>query len=48
MFDDDIEEIRRITNGGYCLENDRFKEEIGLMLSRKVIPGDPGRPRKER
>jgi putative transposase len=41
-----VDEIRQATNGNFALGNDRFKEEIGAALGRRVQPGRPGRPRK--
>ena len=37
-------DIRRSTNGNYALGNERFKQEIAMMLKRRVTPGKPGRP----
>lgn len=42
-----VDEIRTATDGNYVLGNERFKEEIGRMLSRRVTPGKPGRPKKD-
>ena len=42
-----IDEIRHATNGNYVLGNSRFKEEIALMLERRVSPLKAGRPVKE-
>lgn len=39
-----VDDIRRSTNGNYALGNERFKEEIAMMLKRRVTPGKPGRP----
>lgn len=39
-----IDDIRKMTNGNYVLGNERFKEEIGKMLGRRVTPGKAGRP----
>lgn len=41
-----LDEIRRATNGGYVLGDDRFKAELTERLGRRVIPGTPGRPKK--
>ena len=41
-----VEQIRRATNGNFVLGNDRFAEEIGAMLGRRIRPGRAGRPRK--
>lgn len=43
-----IKEIRQVTNGGYCLGNDRFKHKIGFILGRSVNRGKPGRPKKKK
>ncbi|MDX2421179.1 MAG: transposase, partial [Amphritea sp.] len=43
---DVIKEIRRSTNGSFVLGSDRFKEEISMMLKRRVIPLKAGRPFK--
>ena len=42
-----IKDIRRSTNGNYALVNNRFKEEISVMLKQRVSPGKAGRPSKE-
>ncbi len=42
-----IDEIRKVTNGNFVLGNDRFKEEVGRMLNRRVTPGKAGRPAKD-
>jgi putative transposase len=39
-----IAEIRHATNGNYALGDDRFRDEIARMLSRRVTPGVSGRP----
>jgi len=43
-----VEEIRSTVNGWYALGNERFKAQIAEMLERRVAPGAPGRPRKEK
>jgi len=43
-----LDEIRSSTNGNYVLANERFKQEIGDMLNRRMAPGKPGRPVTER
>jgi len=40
--------IRRATQGNYALGSPRFAEQIASMLGRRVAPGSPGRPRRER
>ena len=42
-----LDEIRHATNGNYALGNNRFKEEIAMMLKRRVSPLKAGRPVKE-
>jgi putative transposase len=42
-----LDEIRSSTNGNYVLGNDRFKQEIAIMLNRRVTPGKAGRPAME-
>lgn len=44
---DIIDRIRTSTNGNYALGGDRFKEEISLMLNRRVVPANAGRPAKK-
>jgi putative transposase len=41
-----VASIRRATNGNYVLGPERFQEEIGRMLQRRVVPGKSGRPVK--
>lgn len=41
-----VANIRRATNGNYVLGSERFQEEIGRMLQRRVVPGRSGRPVK--
>lgn len=41
-----LEGIRRATNGNYVLGSTRFQEEVGRMLKRRVVPGKSGRPSK--
>jgi len=43
----EIDKIRKATNGNFSLGNDRFTSEISEMLGRRVIPGKPGRPRNK-
>ena len=40
-------EIRKATNKGMALGNEKFKDEIEFNLSRRVRPKKPGRKRKE-
>ncbi len=43
-----IDEIHRATNGNFVLGNERFKEEISMVLGKRVTPGKAGRPVKNR
>ena len=43
-----VDEIRRSTNGGFALGNERFKNEIEQALGRRVTPGAPRRPPRTR
>jgi putative transposase len=45
---EEIDKIRKATNGNFALGSSRFQEEIGTMLGRRVAPGRAGRPRKAR
>lgn len=47
LEDSVIEEIRRLTNGNYALGDNRFKEEMEIMLQRRARPARAGRPRNE-
>ena len=47
MPDDLVTDIRRATAGSYALGSPRFQEQISAMLGRRVIPGVPGRRRRE-
>jgi putative transposase len=42
-----LDAIRQATNGGYCLGNERFKQEVTAVLGRRVERGKPGRPQKK-
>ena len=44
--DQQLEEIRLATNGGFVLGNQRFAKEIEATLERRVVRGQPGRPVK--
>jgi putative transposase len=44
---DDIQHIRNETNRGGVAGSDRFKDEIESALSRRVRPGQSGRPNKK-
>ena len=41
------DQIRHATNGNYALGSERFRQQVATVLSRRVSPGLPGRPRKE-
>jgi putative transposase len=41
-----VDEIRKATNGNFTLGDSRFAEQIAQALSRRVLPGKAGRPRK--
>ncbi len=43
---DIIKEIRNSTNGNFVLGSERFKEEVSMMLKRRVTPLKAGRPFK--
>jgi putative transposase len=42
--DDELNQIRSATNGNYVFGSERFQEQIGEMLGRRVVKGNPGRP----
>jgi putative transposase len=42
-----LDEIRKATNGNYVLGNNRFQQEIAAALGRRVTPGKTGRPGKK-
>ena len=44
---EEIDKIRKATNGNFALGNDWFTKKISEMLRRRVTPGKPGRPRKK-
>lgn len=41
-----VDEIRLATNGNFALGEERFRDEIAVMLGRKASRGRPGRPRR--
>ena len=43
----EIDRIRKNTNGGFSLGNNRFHIEISTMIGRRVTPGKAGRPKKK-
>jgi putative transposase len=45
---EEIDKIRKATNGNYALGNKQFKEEISKIVGRRVTPGKAGRPRKKK
>jgi putative transposase len=42
----EIDKIRKATNGGFALGDNRFHAEISTRLGRRVTPGKAGRPKK--
>ncbi len=42
-----VDEIRTATNGNYALGSSHFQEQVAMVLKRRVVPGKPGRPRKQ-
>ena len=48
MGDADLETIRKSTNTGWVLGNDKFKEEVSGLLDRRVEPCGRGGDRKSR
>ncbi len=42
-----VDEIRAATNGNFVLGNARFKDDVARMLDRRVVPGNPGRPKAD-
>ena len=46
LTDDQLLQIRQCTNAGAVIGNDRFRQQIELMLGRSVPTGKIGRPRK--
>ena len=38
---------RKATNGNFALGDERFSDEIAMMLGRRAKPGRSGRPRKQ-
>jgi putative transposase len=43
---EELEQIRKATNGNYVLGDKRFQQEIEYTLGRRVTPGKRGRPRR--
>ena len=41
-----INDIRASTNGNFVLGCERYKEEVSIMLKRRVVPAKAGRPLK--
>jgi len=41
-----IDEIRTATNGNFALGDKQFKEQVTVAMNRRVVPGQPGRPRR--
>ena len=48
LDDDVVSDIRVSTNGNFALGNERFKQEVSTMLSRRVTPARAGRPPKKK
>jgi putative transposase len=46
LTDDELSQIRKCTNAGAVIGNERFRKQIELMLGRSVPTGKMGRPRK--
>ncbi len=42
-----INDIQKATNGNFVLGNEKFKQEIEMMLKRRARPGKSGRPRND-
>ncbi|MBM3523698.1 MAG: hypothetical protein FJX57_12130 [Alphaproteobacteria bacterium] len=40
--------IRRATHGNYALGTPRFADQIAALLGRRVVPGSPRLPRRDR
>lgn len=47
MPDELVTDIRSATAGSYALGSPRFQNQISRMLGRRVVPGVPGRRRRE-
>jgi len=43
---EELEQVRKATNGNYVLGDERFQQEIENALGRRVTPGKRGRPRE--
>ena len=43
-----VDEIRQATNGNFALGSERFKEQVSIALNRRVVPGQSGRPKRQR
>ena len=43
----EIDKIRKATNGGFSLGDNRFHAEISERIGRRVTPGKAGRPKKK-
>ena len=43
---DELNAIRKATNGNFALGNERFADQVAAMIGRRVTPGKSGRPRK--
>lgn len=47
LKDDEIDQIRKATNGNFALGEKRFLNEISMLLGRRVFRGKAGRPKKD-
>ncbi|WP_051957987.1 hypothetical protein [Desulfobacter vibrioformis] len=47
MEDDELDQIRKATNGYFALGGKQFQDEISMMLGRRVFRGKAGRPKKD-
>jgi putative transposase len=47
LSSEEIDKIRKATNGNFALGSSRFTDKLSSMLGRRVIPGKPGRPSKK-
>ena len=45
LENDEIDQIRKATNGNFALGAKRFQDEISIMLGRRAFPGKTGRPK---
>ncbi|NDY72942.1 transposase [Desulfobacter hydrogenophilus] len=45
---DEIDQIRKATNGNFALGTKRFQNEISIIVGRRAFPGKAGRPRTKK